>query len=137
MAQLARTIERIGPLDEKTMTAARLRQDSLTKPKGSLGRLEELSIQVAGIRGQAMPSLEHKAIVTMAADHGVTAQRVSLYPHEVTTQMIQNFLRGGAGINILAQQVGLGWLWSTWGWHQTLNHIQVSSQKRWRTGRAT
>jgi nicotinate-nucleotide--dimethylbenzimidazole phosphoribosyltransferase len=106
MDQLARTIERIGPLDEKTMTAARLRQDSLTKPKGSLGRLEELSIQVAGIRGQAMPSLEHKAIVTMAADHGVTAQRVSLYPLEVTTQMIQNFLRGGAGINILAQQVG-------------------------------
>jgi nicotinate-nucleotide--dimethylbenzimidazole phosphoribosyltransferase len=53
-----------------------------------------------------MPSLEHKAIVTMAADHGVTAQRVSLYPLEVTTQMIQNFLRGGAGINILAQQVG-------------------------------
>jgi len=105
MAKLARTIERIHPLDEKAMAAARLRQDSLTKPKGSLGRLEELSIQVAGIRGQAMPSLEHKAIVTMAADHGVTAQGVSLYPHEVTTQMVQNFLRGGAGINVLAQQV--------------------------------
>ena len=106
MAQLARTIEGIHPLDEKAMAAARLRQDSLTKPKGSLGRLEEISIQVAGIRGQAMPSLEHKAIVTMAADHGVTAQGVSLYPHEVTMQMVQNFLQGGAGINVLAQQVG-------------------------------
>ena len=105
MAHLARTIESIRPLDEKAMTAARLRQDSLTKPKGSLGRLEELSIKVVGIKGQAMPSLEHKAIVTMAADHGVTAQGVSLYPHEVTTQMVQNFLRGGAGISVLAQQV--------------------------------
>ena len=74
MAQLAQTIERIHPLDEKAMAAARLRQDSLTKPKGSLGRLEELSVQVAGIIGQAMPSLEHKAIVTIAADHGVTAK---------------------------------------------------------------
>ena len=79
MAHLAQAIESISPLDEKAMTAARLRQDSLTKPKGSLGRLEELSIKVVGIKSQAMPSLEHKAIVTMAADHGVTAQGVSLF----------------------------------------------------------
>ena len=106
MTNLAETIKRIRPLDEQAMKAARLRQDNLTKPKGSLGRLEELSVKVAGIKGQAMPSLEHKAIVTMAADHGVTAQGVSLYPREVTAQMVQNFLCGGAGINVLARQVG-------------------------------
>jgi len=106
MTHLAQTIERIRPLDEKAMRAARLRQDNLTKPKGSLGRLEKLSIKVAGIRGQAMPNLEHKAIVTMAADHGVVAQGVSLYPQEVTAQMVRNFLHGGAGINVLARQAG-------------------------------
>ena len=106
MAHLAQAIESIRALDEKAMRAARLRQDNLTKPKGSLGRLEELSIQVAGITGQAMPRLEHKAIVTMAADHGVVTQEVSLYPQEVTVQMVQNFLHGGAGINVLARQAG-------------------------------
>jgi len=106
MAHLTQAIESIRALDEKAMRAARLRQDNLTKPKGSLGRLEELSIQVAGITGQAMPRLEHKAIVTMAADHGVVTQEVSLYPQEVTVQMVQNFLHGGAGINVLARQAG-------------------------------
>lgn len=101
-----KVIQGIGPLDEKAMKAARARQDNLTKPLGSLGRLEEFSIKLAGIRGQSMPKLQHKAIVTMAADHGVVAQGVSLYPQEVTAQMVQNFLRGGAGINVLAQQVG-------------------------------
>jgi len=103
---LERAIQGIGPLDEKTMVAARARQDSLTKPQGSLGRLEEISVKVAGIKGEAMPALEYKAIITMAADHGVVAQGVSLYPPEVTAEMVQNFLRGGAGINVLARQVG-------------------------------
>lgn len=106
MAQLTQTIEGIGPLDEKAMKAARSRQDSLTKPRGSLGRLEELSVRVAGIRGEAMPHLEHKAIVVMAADHGVVAQGVSLYPQEVTAQMVRNFLGGGAAINVLARRIG-------------------------------
>ena len=99
-------IQRIEPLDEAAMSAARQRQDNLIKPQGSLGRLEELSIKVAGIRGQAIPRLEHKAIVTMAADHGVVAEGVSLFPQEVTALMVQIFLRGGAGINVLARQVG-------------------------------
>jgi len=106
MANLAQAIAQIGPLDERAMAAARARQDNLTKPKGSLGRLEEIAIKVAGIRSQALPSLEHKAVVTMAADHGVTAQGVSLYPQEVTAQMVQNFLHGGAAINVLARQAG-------------------------------
>jgi nicotinate-nucleotide--dimethylbenzimidazole phosphoribosyltransferase len=88
------------------MAAAQSRQNSLTKPHGSLGRLEELSIQLAGIKGEATPKLEHKSIIVMAADHGVVAETVSLYPQEVTRQMVLNFLKGGAAINVLAGQIG-------------------------------
>jgi len=103
---LARTLEAIRPLDNGAMKAARLRQDTLTKPQGSLGRLEELAIKIAGIKGEPLPKLEHKAIVTMAADHGVVAEGVSAYPQEVTRQMVYNFLNGGAGINVLARHIG-------------------------------
>lgn len=88
------------------MELAHSRQDILTKPRGSLGRLEELSIQVAGITGQSRPRIEDKVIITMVGDHGVTAEGVSAYPTEVTAQMVYNFLRGGAAINVLARQVG-------------------------------
>lgn len=88
------------------MQAARQRQNNLTKPPASLGRLEELSIQLAGITGQAFPSLERKAVIVMAADHGVAIEGVSAYPAEVTAQMVLNFLRGGAAINVLARQAG-------------------------------
>jgi len=100
------TIEMIKPLDEAAMASARARQDTLTKPQGSLGRLEELSIQLAGIQGKPIPQIKHKAIITVAADHGVVAEGVTLYPREVTAQMIGNFLRGGAGINVIANQTG-------------------------------
>ncbi len=106
MGSIEGMIQWIGSLDQRAAKAARERQDSLTKPRGSLGRLEELAIKVAGIRGEAMPKLEHKAIVTMAADHGVVAEGVSLYPQEVTPQMVRNFLHGGAGIDVLARHVG-------------------------------
>ena len=105
-SSLDRILKSIEPLDSSAMEAARKRQNSLTKPHGSLGRLEELSIQIAGIRGEAMPKLEHKAIITMAADHGVVAEGVTLYPQEVTRQMVFNFLKGGAAINVLANQIG-------------------------------
>jgi len=88
------------------MGEARRRQDCLTKPRGSLGRLEELSIKIAGITGKAIPRIEQKAIVTMVGDHGVTAEGVSAYPQEVTAQMVYNFLGGGAGINVLARYIG-------------------------------
>ena len=103
---LDRILKLIKPLDSVAREAARRRQNSLTKPHGSLGRLEELSIQIAGIRGEATPKLEHKAIITMAADHGVVAEGVTLYPQEVTRQMVFNFLKGGAAINVLANQIG-------------------------------
>lgn len=106
MESLRRLIERIEPLDEVAMASARARQDTLTKPQGSLGMLEELSVKVAGIRGEPIPVLDRKAVVTMAADHGVTTEGVSAYPQDVTAQMMLNFLHGGAAINVLAAYIG-------------------------------
>jgi len=99
-------IESIGPLNEAAMAMARERQMQLTKPQGSLGRLEELAVQIAGITGQERPSLPRKAVVVMAGDHGVTAEGVSAFPPEVTPQMVLNFLAGGAAINVLARRAG-------------------------------
>lgn len=99
-------IETIPPLNEASMAAARARQDTLTKPQGSLGRLEELSIQLAGITGRERPRVPRKAVIVMAGDHGVVRNGVSAYPAEVTPQMVLNFLRGGAAINVLARQAG-------------------------------
>jgi nicotinate-nucleotide--dimethylbenzimidazole phosphoribosyltransferase len=99
-------ISTIEPLDTASMQAARKRQDILTKPQGSLGRLEDLSIQVAGITGKPTPTLKHKVVIVMAGDHGVVAEGVSAYPQEVTPQMVLNFLRGGAAINVLARHAG-------------------------------
>jgi len=103
---LRTTIENIKPLDKRAMAEARDRQDRLTKPQGSLGRLEELSIQLAGIQSKPVPQIRHKAIITMAGDHGVVMEGVGNWPQEVTAQMVDNFLSGGAGINVIARQVG-------------------------------
>ena len=103
---LSQVLRQIKPLDNKAIEAAKARQNELTKPKGSLGQLEELSIKIAGIKGKIVQGFEHKAIVIMAADHGVVKEGVTLYPQEVTKQMVFNFLNGGAGINVLARFVG-------------------------------
>jgi nicotinate-nucleotide--dimethylbenzimidazole phosphoribosyltransferase len=103
---LTDVISRIEAPDEAAAAAARARQDTLTKPRGSLGRLEALSIQIAGICRQPIPHIKHKVIVIMAGDHGVVAEGVSAYPQEVTPQMVLNFLSGGAAINVLARHVG-------------------------------
>ena len=100
------TVESIAHLDQAAMAAARARQDTLTKPPGSLGRLEDLSILLAGMFGDPIPRIRRKAVILAAADHGVVAEGVSAYPQEVTPQMVYNFLRGGAGINVLARQAG-------------------------------
>ncbi len=100
------TVEGIVPLDEAAMAAARARQDTLTKPLGSLGRLEDLSIMLAGMFGDPIPRINRKSVILAAGDHGVVAEGVSAYPQEVTPQMVYNFLRGGAGINVLARQAG-------------------------------
>jgi len=96
----------IPPFDQAAAEAARERQDRLTKPTGSLGRLEDLTVQLAGIQGKAIPDVDPAAIFVYAADHGVTARGVSAYPAEVTAQMVLNYARGGAVINTLAAQIG-------------------------------
>ena len=96
----------IPALDAAAISAATARQDSLTKPQGSLGRLEEVAIQLAGIQATDRPNVDGKWIVVAAADHGVTAQGVSAFPAEVTPQMVANFLAGGAAINVLSKTVG-------------------------------
>ncbi len=106
MEILNRTLKLIAPLDKKAMAEARSRQDTLTKPQGSLGRLEELSIRLAGIQAKPIPQIKNKAIVTMAGDHGVVAEKIGNWPQEVTAQMVYNFLGGGAAINVLARHAG-------------------------------
>jgi len=105
-AALAAAIAAIEPLDEGAMAQARARQDQLTKPQGSLGRLEELAVWAAGVTGQPTPVLGRKIIVTAAADHGIAQRGVSAYPPDVTAQMVRNFLTGGAAVSVLARCVG-------------------------------
>jgi nicotinate-nucleotide--dimethylbenzimidazole phosphoribosyltransferase len=106
MSLLSETIARIGPLDDAAAAVAQARQDVLTKPQGALGRLEALSVQIAGITSNQRPRLTNPAVIVMAADHGVARRGVSAYPSEVTAQMVLNFLNGGAAINVLARHVG-------------------------------
>jgi nicotinate-nucleotide--dimethylbenzimidazole phosphoribosyltransferase len=94
------------PLDQATIADARRRLDNLTKPQGSLGLLEELVVQLAGMTGRCPPCLERRAVVIMAADHGVACEGVSAYPQAVTAQMVGNFTRGGAAVNVLARRAG-------------------------------
>jgi nicotinate-nucleotide--dimethylbenzimidazole phosphoribosyltransferase len=107
MDLIAETIAAIRPLDEAAMSAARAHQDRLTKPRGALGVLEELSVRLAGIAGACPPPMpEPAAVAVFAADHGVHAQGVTPWPQEVTGQMVQNFLAGGAVVNAFARQLG-------------------------------
>lgn len=96
----------IESLDRASMDEAKSRQDSLTKPLGSLGKLEDISIQIAGIKKDARPSIDKKVIIVMAGDHGISEAGVSAFPKEVTPQMVLNFANGGAGINVLSRHVG-------------------------------
>jgi nicotinate-nucleotide--dimethylbenzimidazole phosphoribosyltransferase len=96
----------IPDFDTQAAQAARERQGQLTKPAGSLGQLEEISIQLAGITANPRPVMARKAIIVMAGDHGIVREGVSAYPAEVTPQMVLNFLHGGAAINVLARQAG-------------------------------
>ena len=106
MDRIKETIEDIRALDSDAMEAASARQNTLTKPRGSLGVLESLSVKIAGITASYKPAVANKVIITMAGDHGVAAEGVSAYPVEVTAQMVYNFLHGGAAINVLARHIG-------------------------------
>ncbi|MCX9190641.1 5,6-dimethylbenzimidazole synthase [Carbonactinospora thermoautotrophica] len=104
---LEETLAAIRPLDEAAVADARSRQDRMTKPRGSLGVLEDVSVQLAGLAGACPPPLpEPAAVAVFAGDHGVHAQGVTPWPQEVTAQMVANFLAGGAVVNAFAAQVG-------------------------------
>jgi nicotinate-nucleotide--dimethylbenzimidazole phosphoribosyltransferase len=103
---LDRLVSSVAPVDARLGEVARERLDSLTKPRGSLGRLEELAVRVVTITGNPMPRLERPVIFTLAGDHGVATEGVSAYPQVVTAQMVENLARGGAAVNVLARHVG-------------------------------
>ena len=106
MSLLDLTLRSIAGPDEAARAQAVRRLNRLTKPLGSLGRLEDLAAHLAAIQGRAVPRVNRKTIFTLAADHGVAEKQVSAYPREVTGQMVLNFLRGGAAINVLSRIVG-------------------------------
>lgn len=106
MDLLKNTAMAVKPVSEELYAAAQKHLDNLTKPPGSLGRLEEFARRLVAITENRKPVLDKKVIFTLAGDHGVVAEGVSAYPKEVTAQMVFNFLRGGAGINVLAGHAG-------------------------------
>jgi nicotinate-nucleotide--dimethylbenzimidazole phosphoribosyltransferase len=106
MTALSKLLERIAVPDASAGRDAQQRLDQLTKPTASLGRLEELARRLAEIAGRCPRELKHPVIFTLAGDHGVVEEGVSAYPQVVTTQMVENFLRGGAAVNVLARHAG-------------------------------
>lgn len=106
MNLLETALASIKPVDAGLLADAQHKLDNKTKPPGSLGKLEEFGRRVAAIRGTLSPELGRKVIFTFAGDHGVVEEGVSLYPKEVTSQMVFNFLNGGAGVNVLARHAG-------------------------------
>lgn len=106
MSIFEKALRGIRPVDAGLVREAERRLDSLTKPKDSLGRLEEFAKRIVAITGELRPVLDKKIIFTFAADHGVADEGVSAFPKEVTRQMVFNFLAGGAGINALARHAG-------------------------------
>lgn len=106
MSKLESCISSIAPVDRKLEPAIQAHLDDLTKPQGSLGRLEALAMRYALARGTATPTLTRKRICCFAGDHGVADEGVSAYPKEVTPQMVLNMLRGGAAINVLSRHAG-------------------------------
>jgi len=100
------TLARIKPVSSELLAQTQARLDNKTKPPGSLGRLEEFARRIAAIDGTLEPDTSKKVVFTFAGDHGIVEEGVSLYPKEVTAQMVFNFLAGGAGVNVLARHVG-------------------------------
>nr|MBI3611645.1 nicotinate-nucleotide--dimethylbenzimidazole phosphoribosyltransferase [Nitrospirota bacterium] len=106
MRTLNEAIEAVRPIDKEALAFAQARLDRLTKPVGSLGRLEELAARYVSVTGKIPPPMPRASVYTFAADHGIAGEGVSAYPSAVTPQMVLNFLRGGAAVNVLARHVG-------------------------------
>ena len=104
---IVQTVAAVRPVSAEARAAAQDRLDRMTKPRGALGRVEDLAVALAGIAGECPPPLpEPAAVAVFAGDHGVHAQGVTPWPQEVTAQMVANFLAGGAVVNAFARQVG-------------------------------
>lgn len=129
LRKLEEIVAGIRPLEQNVVEAAAAHLDSLTKPPGSLGKLEAIAKQVAGITGEVMPDLGKKAVIVMAGDHGVCEEGVSAFPAEVTPQMVLNFLNGGAAVNVLARQAGAEVVCVDIGVNADLDHPGLVSRK--------
>lgn len=103
---LEKTIAHIEELDHRAQKEAQNRLDNLTKPPGSLGKLEKIVVQLAGITGKVLPEVNNKTHIVMVADHGIVEEGVSAFPQNVTQKMVKNFINGGAAINVLSEQIG-------------------------------
>jgi nicotinate-nucleotide--dimethylbenzimidazole phosphoribosyltransferase len=119
----------IEPLHEGAMAEARVRLHSLTKPPGSLGRLELLAARLSGISGLMPPPLGAKAVIVMAADHGVCEEGVSAFPQAVTEQMVLNFVSGGAAVNVFAKHAGADVICVDMGVAAELSHPALLARK--------
>jgi nicotinate-nucleotide--dimethylbenzimidazole phosphoribosyltransferase len=128
-AEIHKVIARIQPVDEAAAERARQHSAQLTKPPGSLGKLEELAYQLVGISGELWPDLTRKAVIVMAGDHGVCEEGVSAFPASVTPQMVMNFVSGGAAVNVLARQAGAEVVCVDIGVAAELEHERLISRK--------
>ncbi len=133
MNLLEKTLNKINSLDEEAQKECQRRLDSLTKPPGSLGVLEEIVSKLAGVYGESMPIEGKKAVMVMAGDHGVVEENVSAFPQEVTPQMVLNILENGAAINVLSRHSGAEVVVTDVGVafemveHEKLNNCRVKS----------
>ncbi|WP_193726991.1 nicotinate-nucleotide--dimethylbenzimidazole phosphoribosyltransferase [Paenibacillus guangzhouensis] len=127
--RLEQLIAHIEPLDGQLVEDALQHLDQLTKPPGSLGKLEQIAAQVAGITGELHPAFAKKAVIVMAGDHGVCEEGISAFPAEVTPQMVYNFLNGGAAVNVLARHAGADVICVDIGVNADLAHPQLVSRK--------
>lgn len=126
---LEKTLQAITDLNQEAMVKAQERLDSLTKPPGSLGTLEDIAKQIAGITSNPQPKIGKKVLVVMAGDHGIVAEGVAPYPQEVTPQMVYNFVNGGAAINVLTRHVGADVVIVDMGVASEIDHPMVINKK--------
>ncbi|MCU6796313.1 nicotinate-nucleotide--dimethylbenzimidazole phosphoribosyltransferase [Paenibacillus sp. WQ 127069] len=122
-------ISAIQPINLDAVQAASDHLDQLTKPPGSLGKLEEIAKQLAGITGITVPKIGKKAVIVMAADHGVCEEGISAFPSEVTQQMVLNFCSGGAAVNVLARHANADVVCVDIGVNAPLEHPLLYSRK--------
>ncbi|MFF2888196.1 nicotinate-nucleotide--dimethylbenzimidazole phosphoribosyltransferase [Paenibacillus sp. NPDC057967] len=127
--RLFAVLSAIPAFDEEAARRAELHSDQLTKPPGSLGKLEAIAAQLAGATGELWPDLSKRAVIVMAADHGVCEEGVSAFPQAVTPQMVHNFLSGGAAVNVLARQAGAEVVCVDIGVAAELKHDNLESRK--------